>query len=63
MFAMYRLRVLTPPFDIWVPLTITREIFPILEKLGAEIYSDIEVIIFKTKEDMLVFRLRYGWCG
>lgn len=59
---MWRLRVPSANFDIWVTLPdpLTWEISIIAEELRASVYSMICVIFFQSVEDVLVFRLKAG---
>ena len=60
MWRMWRLRVIEPGFDIWIALQYNNELAIILNKMDAIVYPTVDVIIFKSKEDMLAFRLMGG---
>lgn len=45
--------------DYWVQMELTHGV-DILSKLGATVHTTIDVIWFKTEEDMTYFRLKVG---
>jgi hypothetical protein len=59
---MKRWRLGSPDFVCWIEtdIAMSGEIVKVAQKLNAEIYWAIEVILFNSKEDILIFRLTTG---
>lgn len=47
-------------YSIWIPMSLTKEVYNEIEKLDAKIYRVVGTIEFSSIEDMTVFRLRTG---